>query len=159
MPSATPTSTPDERVAAVRRFNRYYTNVLGLLQEGLLETPYSLTDARVIFELAAADEPVDTSGLRCRLDIDPGYQLRDPSGSPKVRAFFEQLKKQLIPNYDPNAGAELEHAAPTAATARRPLAIAARAPRGQVFGIVLPTHHHGATALKLTATSPAGDAR
>src|SRR6185436_9845095 len=38
------------------------------------------------------------------LDIDPGYQLRDTSGSPKIRAFFDELKKQLIPNFDPNAG-------------------------------------------------------
>jgi DNA-binding MarR family transcriptional regulator/GNAT superfamily N-acetyltransferase len=76
MPPATTTAAVKERVAAVRRFNRYYTNVLGLLQEGLLETPYSLTEARVIFELSAAAEPVDTSGLRRRLDIDPGYLSR-----------------------------------------------------------------------------------
>ena len=31
------------------------------------------------------------------LDIDPGYTLRDTSGSPKIRAFFEDLKKQLVP--------------------------------------------------------------
>jgi DNA-binding MarR family transcriptional regulator/GNAT superfamily N-acetyltransferase len=74
--SATTRSTAEERVAAVRRFNRFYTNVLGLLQEGLLETPYSLTEARVIFELAAAGGPVDTSGLRRQLDIDPGYLSR-----------------------------------------------------------------------------------
>ena len=49
------------------------------------------------------------------LDIDPGYQLRDTSGSPKIRAFFDQLKKELIPGFDPNAGADLEHAAPTSA--------------------------------------------
>ena len=36
-----------ERVTAVREFNRFYTNVLGLLREGLLDTPYSLTEARV----------------------------------------------------------------------------------------------------------------
>src|SRR6478609_8068055 len=46
------------------------------------------------------------------LDIDPGYQLRDTSGSPALRAFFDSLKKQLIPGYDPKAGADLEHAAP-----------------------------------------------
>ena len=46
----------DGQVAAVRDFNRFYTNVLGLLREGLLDTPYSLTEARIIFELARADE-------------------------------------------------------------------------------------------------------
>jgi len=46
----------DGDVAAVREFNRFYTSVLGLLREGLLDTPYSLTEARIIFELARQDE-------------------------------------------------------------------------------------------------------
>jgi DNA-binding MarR family transcriptional regulator/GNAT superfamily N-acetyltransferase len=71
-----PSATIEERVAAVRRFSRFYTNVLGLLQEGLLETPYSLTETRVMFELAAVGEPMDTSDLRRRLNIDPGYLSR-----------------------------------------------------------------------------------
>jgi DNA-binding MarR family transcriptional regulator/GNAT superfamily N-acetyltransferase len=66
---------PEDRVAAVRRFSRYYTNVLGLLQEGLLGTEFSLTEARVIFELAAAGT-ADAASLRRRLDIDPGYISR-----------------------------------------------------------------------------------
>jgi DNA-binding MarR family transcriptional regulator/GNAT superfamily N-acetyltransferase len=66
---------PDDRVAAVRRFSRYYTNVLGLLQEGLLDTEFSLTEARVIFELAAAGQ-ADAASLKRRLDIDPGYLSR-----------------------------------------------------------------------------------
>jgi DNA-binding MarR family transcriptional regulator/N-acetylglutamate synthase-like GNAT family acetyltransferase len=63
------------RVGAVRAFNRFYTNVLGLLREGLLETPYSLTEARVIFELAQRDQ-VDAADLRRSLQIDPGYLSR-----------------------------------------------------------------------------------
>src|ERR1043165_1630372 len=69
------TSAPEDRVAAVRRFSRFYTNVLGLLQEGLLETEFSLTEARVIFELAASGQ-ADAAGLTRRLDIDPGYLSR-----------------------------------------------------------------------------------
>ncbi len=60
---------------AVREFNRFYTNVLGLLREGLLDTPYSLTEARVIFELAR-QEQADAGALRRVLDIDAGYLSR-----------------------------------------------------------------------------------
>ncbi len=66
---------PDEQVAAVREFNRFYTNVLGLLQEGLLDTAYSLTEARLIFELARQDD-AEASELRRSLDIDAGYLSR-----------------------------------------------------------------------------------
>jgi DNA-binding MarR family transcriptional regulator/N-acetylglutamate synthase-like GNAT family acetyltransferase len=66
---------PGDRVARVRAFNRFYTNVIGLLREGLLRTPYSLTEARVIFELAqrAATQVAD---LRRDLDVDAGYMSR-----------------------------------------------------------------------------------
>jgi DNA-binding MarR family transcriptional regulator/N-acetylglutamate synthase-like GNAT family acetyltransferase len=65
----------DPEIAAVREFNRFYTNVLGLLREGLLDTPYSLTEARVIFELARADN-AEVAALRTWLDIDRGYLSR-----------------------------------------------------------------------------------
>lgn len=64
-----------DEVAAVRAFNRYYTGVIGVLQEGLLETPYSLTEARVIFELAQAEE-TEVLALRRGLDLDAGYLSR-----------------------------------------------------------------------------------
>jgi len=65
----------DDRVAAVRSFNRFYTNVIGLLQEGLLQTSYSLTEARVIFELAGRRH-ADATELGRILDIDAGYLSR-----------------------------------------------------------------------------------
>src|SRR6516165_12072089 len=65
----------DGDVAAVREFNRFYTSVLGLLREGLLDTPYSLTEARIIFELARADQ-TEAGQLRRWLDIDAGYLSR-----------------------------------------------------------------------------------
>lgn len=93
------------------------------------------------------------------LDIDPGYQLRDTSGSPKVRAFFEQLKKQLIPGFDPNATAELEHAAPTAGTAGHPIELEVRAIRGNVFDVAIATRRRGELSYRATAASPRGEGR
>jgi hypothetical protein len=92
------------------------------------------------------------------LDIDPGYQLRDTSGSPKIPAFFDDLKKQLIPNYDPNAGADLEHAAPTAGQAARLIELEVRATRGseRVFEIVVATRRRGELAYHAIGALPRG---
>jgi DNA-binding MarR family transcriptional regulator/N-acetylglutamate synthase-like GNAT family acetyltransferase len=65
----------EERVAALRAFNRFYTNEIGVLQEDFLHTPYSLAEARVLFELAQA-EHAEVADLRRRLDIDAGYLSR-----------------------------------------------------------------------------------
>jgi DNA-binding MarR family transcriptional regulator/GNAT superfamily N-acetyltransferase len=62
-------------VATVRDFNRFYTNLIGVLRGGLLDTPYTLTEARVIFELAQRDA-VEVTELRRELDIDAGYLSR-----------------------------------------------------------------------------------
>jgi len=62
-------------VAAVRGFNRFYTNALGLLRGKYLDTPYSLTEARLLFELAQRDIS-EVADLRRTVDIDPGYLSR-----------------------------------------------------------------------------------
>ena len=70
----------DGRVRAVREFNRVYTNVIGLLHGNYLDSPYSLTEARVLFELAHAGETgrgeSEISVLRRTVDIDAGYLSR-----------------------------------------------------------------------------------
>lgn len=66
---------PLERVDAVRAFNRFYTNLIGVVGEGLLETPYSLTEARVLFELAQR-ESSEVTVLRRSLGLDAGYLSR-----------------------------------------------------------------------------------
>ncbi len=65
----------DAAVAAVRGFNRFYTNVIGLLRGKYLDTPYSLTEARLLFELAQRDTS-EVADLRRTVDIDPGYLSR-----------------------------------------------------------------------------------
>jgi DNA-binding MarR family transcriptional regulator/N-acetylglutamate synthase-like GNAT family acetyltransferase len=62
-------------VSEIRAFNRFYTNVIGALRGDLLGVGYSLTEARVIFELAQHDT-VEVADLRRSLDIDPGYLSR-----------------------------------------------------------------------------------
>ena len=64
-----------ERVAAVRDFNRFYTKQIGLLGDGLLRTPHSLTEARVIWELAQRGE-TEVAELRRSLELDAGYVSR-----------------------------------------------------------------------------------
>jgi DNA-binding MarR family transcriptional regulator len=62
-------------VERVRAFNRGWTEVLGLLDQGLLQTSYSLTEARVIFELA--HQPTwERLALRNRLGIDASFLTR-----------------------------------------------------------------------------------
>ena len=69
------TAADDAAVAAVRGFNRFYTNVIGLLRGKYLDTPYSLTEARLLFELAQRDTS-EVTDLRRTVDIDPGYLSR-----------------------------------------------------------------------------------
>ncbi len=64
-----------DHVAAVRAFNRDYTRAAGLIAEGLLETPFSLTEARVLYELGAGDSR-PTAALRSELGLDAGYLSR-----------------------------------------------------------------------------------
>jgi DNA-binding MarR family transcriptional regulator len=63
------------RVEAVRAFNRFWTARIGVLDATHLGTPFSLTEARTLFELAQSDA-VPVADLRRRLELDPGYLSR-----------------------------------------------------------------------------------
>jgi len=66
---------PGDVVASVRSFNRYYTAVIGALDASHLRSPYTLTEARVLYELAQQAR-VEVVALRTALGLDAGYLTR-----------------------------------------------------------------------------------
>lgn len=65
----------EERIGDVRQFNRFFTRQIGVLREGLLHSPYPLTDARILFELGQTDQ-LTASRLGRELGLDAGYLSR-----------------------------------------------------------------------------------
>ncbi len=76
----------------VRHFNRFYTNRIGVLNEGLLTSDFSLTEARVIYELAQRPTATATE-IGTELKLDPGYLSR------MIRNFEQRrlIKKKAAP--------------------------------------------------------------
>jgi DNA-binding MarR family transcriptional regulator/GNAT superfamily N-acetyltransferase len=69
------TETSEEKIGVVRQFNRFFTRQIGVLREGLLHSPYTLTEARILFELGHRDH-LTASDLCRELGLDPGYLSR-----------------------------------------------------------------------------------
>ncbi len=64
-----------QNVESVREFNRFYTRQIGLLQEGLLASPFSLTEVRIMFELSQRAN-CTASDLATELGLNHGYLSR-----------------------------------------------------------------------------------
>lgn len=67
--------TAKEHISAVRAFNRFYTRKLGMLDQRLLKSPFSLSEARVLYELAQR-ENLAAKEIGIELGLDPGYLSR-----------------------------------------------------------------------------------
>ena len=65
----------DDQISAVRAFNRFYTSKLGFLDQQLLKSPFSLSEARVLYELATC-EGASAKRIGIELGLDPGYLSR-----------------------------------------------------------------------------------
>src|ERR1700681_2618906 len=99
----------DDQISAVRAFNRFYTSKLGFLDQQLLKSPFSLSEARVLYELAHRQNP-SAKAIGAELGLDPGYLSRI------VQKFDEDglIARKPVPadrrQYQLGLDAEGEHA-------------------------------------------------
>src|SRR5256885_16038108 len=98
-----------QRVAAVRRFNRFYTKQIGLLHEHLLRSPFSLTEARVLYELAHHTTTTATE-LGKDLGLEPDYLSRMLQRI-QVRGLLDRKPSQ---SHGPPSGLSLTPRSPEA---------------------------------------------
>lgn len=64
-----------ELIDRIRAFNRFYTNIIGLLDQHFLDSPFSLTEGRILYEICNTEE-CSAKKIRENIDIDEGYLSR-----------------------------------------------------------------------------------
>jgi DNA-binding MarR family transcriptional regulator/GNAT superfamily N-acetyltransferase len=122
-------TTPAPNIAAVRRFNRFYTRQIGVLRKNYLASPFSLSESRVLYEINQGDktgDKVTASDIARALDLDAGYLSR-------VLRSFE--KRGLIERKASDQDARQSHLAPTA-PGRRAYAQLEKLSQQQVGGML-----------------------
>jgi DNA-binding MarR family transcriptional regulator/GNAT superfamily N-acetyltransferase len=100
------------QVTQVRAFNRFYTNVIGVLHGMYLDTPYTLTESRLLYEIVRHGT-VEVSWLRQALDIDAGYLSRvltrfEADGLVRRQRSATDARRQEICATDAGRGAQAE---------------------------------------------------
>ena len=140
---------PDRRIAAVRRFNRFYTKKIGVLSEAFLNTPYSLTEGRVLYALAHRDGATAT-WLCEELGLDPGYLSR------LLRGFEQQ--KLISRNPSPQDGRRtLISLTPAGRDAYEPLDRASQSDIGNLLAPLAETDQERLVGAMHTVSSLLGD--
>lgn len=87
-------------IERIRRFNRFYTQVLGLLNNKLFKSEYSLSEARILFELHQTSNLASTD-LSCSLQLDPAYLSRllmrfEKQGLISKKKSVKDTRKQIL---------------------------------------------------------------
>lgn len=80
-------------IRAVRHFNRFYTKQIGLLQDRMLSSPFSLTEVRILYEVAHGRKPT-ASDLIDELGLDPGYLSRSLSKLEQMGLLQKERSQQ-----------------------------------------------------------------
>jgi len=117
--------TTTDRIETIRAFNRFYTRRIGVLHEGLLDSPYTLAESRLLWEFAHHENPTATD-LAHALDLDAGYLSR------LLRSFKE---RGLIKSTRSSTDARQVHLSLTAA-GRKAFAPLNTRSREQVAGLL-----------------------
>lgn len=88
------------QIAAIRAFNRFYTKIIGLLDEGIMKSPFSLAEARVIHEIGKRDR-ITSAVLARGLGMDPGQLSR------LVARLSDKALVVMVPSTEDGRAAEL----------------------------------------------------
>ena len=85
------------RIASIRKFNRFYTNILGLLDRYILNSTFSISEIRILYEIGQCKQ-CTAKDLVSAINIDPGYLSRMLAGFEK-QGFLSRKQSQTDGRY------------------------------------------------------------